>query len=260
MKLLIDYLKSVVRAVICGLVYLSWFNSGLKPEALAAGNAAVKPLSYYIAVPFSSCLFLVVTITFLHHIMTVPLNWTAAWFPKWVSRDFNSRKRWYWPAWDSWREGINAGIVCLVGLVWCSFFWIVSIVHQYEMLSDPNRIGLVISLLILFNKDLANTLINLVGGDLGGQIQQAKDMIAPALSSDLQKMKIEWLIIATFLYQYLRRDTQPYTAPKTKTKTKKKTQTPVEEIDPIEQELNKLSAEMGAVKTKPVSKKTKPKP
>lgn len=260
MKPFISYLKSVIRAVICGLVYLAWFNLSREPSALAAGNAAATPFSYYAITPFASCVCLMLTITFFHHIMTVPLNWIAAWFPKWVSRDFNSRKRWYWPAWDSWREGINAALISLIGIVLCGFIWVVSILQYYEKLTDPDKLNFVLGLLVIFNGDLVNAFANLLGQDLSGEIQTAREMAAPALTSDFQRLRIIWLIIATLLYQYLRRDPQHHTAPKSKGKAKKKTQAQIE-VDPIEQELNQLSADMGTIKMKSVRKpKTQPKP
>ena len=259
MKPFITYLTSVIRAVTCGLVYLMWFNSSLKPEALAIGNAAARPLSYYVVLPFSSCILLMLTMTFFHHIMTVPLNWTAGRFPKWVSRDFNPRKRWYWPAWDSWREGINTAIVCLIGIVLCSFAWVTSVVNQFEMLSGSDKLGFVLGALILFNSELASAFANLLG-DSGGEIQKAREMLVPVLTSDFQKLRIIWLIIATLLYQYLNHDRSSEAAPKSKAKAKKNTQAEVVEINPIEQELNQLSADMGTIKMKSVRKPTKPKP
>lgn len=256
MKPFISYLKSVIRAVTCGSIYLFWFWSGLTPSAIEAASGITKPLSYYITLPFSSCLCMMLTIVFLHHLITVPLNWAAAFFPNWVSTKFKPNKHWYWPTKDSWNEGYDAGIVCLLGVLLSSFFYILSSVKVFEGLSTEDKLKAVIGITVLINPELADSIANLFGAT--STVENPREFmisgLASAFDSDFRMVKISWLLFAVSLYQYLNHERSSETAPKPKDKAKKKTQAKVVEADPIEQELNQLSAEMGTIKMKSVRK------
>ena len=256
MKPLIAYLTSVIRAVICGSVYLFWLSVSLSPSAIEVASGATKPLSYYITVPFSSCLCMMLTIVLLHHLITVPLNWVAAFFPNWVSTKFRPSKHWYWPAKDSWNEGYDAGIACLLGVLLSSFFYILGSVKVFEALSGEDKLKAVLGITVLVNPELANAIASLFGAT--STVENPREFMVSHLSSafdsDFRVVKISWLLFAASTYHYLNYDRTSETAPKSKSKAKKKTQAQVVDIDPVEQELNQLSAEMGTVKMNPVRK------
>ena len=201
--------------------------------------------------------------TAYHHCLTAISFWAATWYPQTFPgyQELHQRtltakpvKSWNKPNWDSWREGINALIASLVAAV-ITLTCLVSLFYAAAPEEiEQSQIDNAVTYQVL------NTVTALISAAMTGA--KFNQPITEVLSQGFEPLINVWFIVfclwvasVLLLYQcdLWARRRRAAKAAKQERRSQNST-API--LNPIEQELNQLSADAGATRMRPVRQAT----